>query len=321
MINKVPVLVAHADWGTNPNKRWIAVGLPADGGGWSVEAPTPVWEPGTLLNRLRDVAGTDSAVLVGFDFPIGIPTSFAERCGISSFVDALPRFGANDFADFYQVATSKDEISCKRPFYPNAPGGKRQSHLVDALGVESINDLRRQCELAVPEHANAACPLFWTLGANQVGKGAISGWRDVLAPALRNANTGVRIWPFDGRLGRLLAPGSVTIVETYPALYYRRLGIRFGRGIGGKGSKLAREHQSSALESQMRESRAVPSPDLTEEIRTGLAGAGGDDRFDALVGLIAMLHVLNCSIDFRATAPQTSIISQIEGWILGRNHA
>jgi hypothetical protein len=321
MTGDIPVLVAHADWGTNPSKRWIAIGLPAPGGGWVVETPTPVGEPGTLLHRLRDMADADNAILVGFDFPIGIPRSFANRCGISSFLDALPDFGTGQFADFFRVATSDVEISCQRPFYPNAPGGKKQSHLVTALGMESINDLRRQCEFAVANESPAACPLFWTLGANQVGKAAISGWRDVLGPDLRDIRTAVSVWPFDGELWKLITPASMTIVETYPRLYYRRLGMSFAGGFGGKGSRLARERQASALESQMSEARAAPSSDLTEQIRTGFPGSGGDDHLDALVGLIALLHVLNRRGDFPSTAPQTPGVSKIEGWILGRSHA
>jgi hypothetical protein len=73
------------------------------------------------------------------------------------------------------------DISIQRPFYPFAPGNKRHAHLLNALGLDSIDDLRRECEKQQPGR-RAACPLFWTLGANQVGKGAIIGWRDVLAP-------------------------------------------------------------------------------------------------------------------------------------------
>jgi len=321
MTGDVPVLVAHADWGTNPYKRWIASGLPVAGGGWTVEAPMPVGDPGTLLSRLQDVAGPEAAVLAGFDFPIGIPTSFAGRCGISSFMDALPGFGTGHFPNFYRVANSEDEISYQRPFYPNAPGGKKQSHLVNALGVESFGDLRRLCEFAVPEHAPAACPLFWTLGANQVGKAAISGWRDVLGPALRDAGSEVSVWPFDGDLWTLINPATTTIVETYPGLYYRRLDMSFAGEFGGKGSQLARQHQAIALGGQMSGALAAPSPDLSDQIQAGFPGPGGDDRLDALVGLIAMLHVLNRCSDFPATAPQTHTILRIEGWILGRGHA
>jgi hypothetical protein len=48
--------------------------------------------------------------------------------------------------------------------------------------------LRRQCERATPTR-RAACPLFWTLGSNQVGKAAISGWQEVIAPAQRHGQS------------------------------------------------------------------------------------------------------------------------------------
>ena len=40
----------------------------------------------------------------------------------------------------------------------------------------------RQCERGGTGYREGCC-LFWTLGANQAGKAAIIGWRDVLAPA------------------------------------------------------------------------------------------------------------------------------------------
>jgi hypothetical protein len=86
-----------------------------------------------------------------------------------------------------------------------------------AVGVPLIDDLRRECEKKQAGR-RAACPLFWTLGANQVGKGAIVGWRDVLAPALREGD--VSLWPFDGRLLDLLKAGKIIIAETYPAECY-----------------------------------------------------------------------------------------------------
>jgi hypothetical protein len=43
---------------------------------------------------------------------------------------------------------------------------------------------------------------FWTLGGNQVGKGALSGWKEFLRPA-RELTT-VHIWPFDGSFEELL---------------------------------------------------------------------------------------------------------------------
>jgi hypothetical protein len=82
---------------------------------------------------------------------------------------------------------------------------------LNALEVSAIDDLRRECEKKQAGR-RAACPLFWTLGASQVGKGAIVGWRDVLAPALREG--GVVLWPFDGRLPDLIKAGRIIIAET-----------------------------------------------------------------------------------------------------------
>ena len=75
----------------------------------------------------------------------------------------------------------------------------------------------------------ACCALFWTLGGQQVGKAAISGWTQVLAPALRRLgdNPSISIWPFSGCLADLLQPGSTVLAETYPAEYYAHLGVAF----------------------------------------------------------------------------------------------
>jgi hypothetical protein len=93
-------------------------------------------------------------------------------------------------------------------------------HVVSALGLDSPADLLRACECAttVPNKRNKACELFWTLGANQVGRAAIAGWRDLLAPALREGTT--TLWPFHGDLAPLLESGRIVVAETYPAETY-----------------------------------------------------------------------------------------------------
>jgi hypothetical protein len=50
-----------------------------------------------------------------------------------------------------------------------------------------------------------------TLGGNQGGKAAISGWEEVIAPARRR---GARVWPFDGRLAELAMVGVPVLAET-----------------------------------------------------------------------------------------------------------
>ena len=70
-----------------------------------------------------------------------------------------------------------------RPFYPARPGPRgsvKRDDLPAALGLESYDVLQRLCDRGHPDRSAAV--LFWTLGGNQVGKAAISGWRDVIAP-------------------------------------------------------------------------------------------------------------------------------------------
>ncbi len=70
--------------------------------------------------------------------------------------------------------------------------------------------------------------MFWTLGAKQVGKAAICGWRELLAPALRRNE--ISLWPFEGDLTELLKEARIVVAETYPAETYSHLGIPAGFG-------------------------------------------------------------------------------------------
>src|SRR5262245_49863502 len=89
----------------------------------------------------------------------------------------------------------------------------------------------------------AACPLFWILGRNQVGRAAIIGWRDVLQPALRGSASELALWPFDGDLCVLLATRRVVIAETYPAEACLHLGLPApGRGWSKRSQSGRRSH-------------------------------------------------------------------------------
>ena len=207
-------------------------------------------------------------------------------------------------------ARTPSEISKYRPFYPHKPGGRKQRHLLDALKSANINELRRECELGC-EGRKAACSLFWTLGPNQVGKAAIIGWRDVLAPALENDKS-VVLWPFDGSLDRLLKPGNVVIVETYPAECY---GWFFQGGLRGKkGDAEVRKGVAGALFRWAGKANIKLDPELTQNIEQGFPE--GDDAFDATVGLFGMLEVL---LGRRLPGdPNEGTLRKLEGWILGQ---
>src|SRR5258708_17753366 len=181
------------------------------------------------------------------------------------------------WADFYRVARTPSEISIQRPFYLFAPGNTRQAHLLTALGLETIDRLRRECEKQQLGR-RAACPLFWTLGANQVGNGAIVGWRDVLAPALRGDD--VLLWPFDGQLAELFRPGKIVIVETYPAECYAWFSAM---PVKGKGKTEVRRRAGSRLLKWAYTASVELENALTGTIRQGFPE--GVVSFEAAVGL------------------------------------
>jgi hypothetical protein len=302
-----PNVVYHADWGSKDAKRWCARAALGANGHYTAFAPKLVGNPASLIEQLRTEAGQTGCAFAGFDFPIGVPAHYAKGAGIASFRALLPKLGRGEWKDFYSVCDEPGQISVHRPFYPNvAYKGRRKEDLFRGHGVSSLEPLLRRCERGGNGRRQACC-LFWTLGGNQVGKAAIIGWRDVLAPALRN----VSLWPFDGPLPSLLVLGSVVVAETYPAECYgwfseKPLGSKRDRGNRRKlGASLLRwvDAQTVALEDG-----------LMKEIRGGFPH--GDDAFDAVVGLFGMLQV--CLGQREPGGPDDRVIREIEGWILGR---
>lgn len=312
-----PGLVIHADWGSVPNKRWMSRADRRDGS-YTLSVPERVGDPTRLVGRARDEAN-EGAALLGFDFPIGLPLAYARRAGVTDFRTFLAGTGRGEWARFYDVAETADEIGLHRPFYPRRPGGTSQRYLLEGLGVSSITELLRVCDRPA-DRLPAASPIFWTLGGKQVGKAALLGWREVLLPALA-AGEHVALWPFDGDLADLLRSGRTVLAETYPAEMYRHLGVRFAAGPAGepwgKRSRNGRRRQAAALMESARASGCTLRPELEQEIEDGFGKrADGEDRFDAVVGLLGMLQVV---LGLRPPGePQNAEVRTIEGWMLGR---
>ena len=159
-----PVLAIHADWSIHPDKRWMAQATRTSSG-WRVEGPCRVPDPTEWVEQLiAHAIDTDGPAIMGFDFPIGVPEAYAEAAGIASFTDHLARLGAPPWDTFMDVCATADQISLYRPFYPHAPGGTVQKHLIDGLGLSNGHQVLRRCERA-QTYRPAASPLFWTMGA------------------------------------------------------------------------------------------------------------------------------------------------------------
>jgi hypothetical protein len=335
-VQNLPTLVAGVDWGSNPKKRWLARAVLQQDQRYLAFPPEPAGEPKTLIRRLWDQSGASGTVLIGFDFPIGLPMRYAQMCAVRDFLALLPELGSRAWRDFYRPAESPQAIHLRRPFYPQRPGGARHAHLIQALGVDSINDLRRICELAYPGR-RAAAPLFWTLGGQQVGKAAIIGWREVLAPALVQTQIPFFVWPFSGTLAQLLLPGRVVAAEIYPAEFYSHLNIQFPiptrdtrqtpprRNLEhGKRSQAGRRANAPTLLAWAQWAQVHLAPQLEEAIRSGFGPrAQAEDPFDALIALFGILNVL---LGFQAPESQQlppeilPTINQFEGWILGQQN-
>lgn len=319
MIEPQPAVIAHADWSVNPKKRRMAVAV-REGNAWRAGAPEPVGEPGTLLAHLRERA-RDGVVLAGFDFPIGLPAAYAEKAGIGAFRPWLAALGSAPWEQFGEVCSRPDEISLHRPFYPMRPGGTGHAHLLRGLGVEAFEALLRRCERATLTRPAAEC-LFWTLGGKQVGKAAITGWRDLLAPALADPARDVALWPFEGTLGKLLASRKGVVAEIYPAEAYRHVGVVFGPapgGVpGGKRNPAARTANAPALQKWAADAGVTLSPDLAAAIDGGFGPRqDGENDFDAVAGLFGMLGVM---LGIRPLwEPEEPVLRQVEGWILGQD--
>lgn len=301
------MIAAHADWSTDPRKRWVCVARRGVRG-WRAEAPAPVGDPATLAAALIAEGGP---VAIGLDLPLGVPRGFAEGRSEPGFVDFLGALAQRP--GFFAVAERIEEVSRERPFYParGVKGMTRAAHAA-ALGLPDARALSRLCDRATAERP-AGAPVFWTLGANQSGKAAIAAWRDWLAPHLA-AGAPYALWPFAGGLHGLLAPGRAVLAEVYPAEALRHCGLAM------RGSKRVRADRAAlapALRAAMAARRVLPSPALRDAVAEGFgADAAGEDRFDCVVGLLGLIGVLDgLRPDF---VPEDEAVRRWEGWVLGQ---
>lgn len=313
-----PAIVVHADWSTDPKKRWLVRAV-LDGDVYQVGAPELVGDVSSLFLRNSRLAGSGSMVM-GFDFPIGLPDAYARLTQVASFSELLPLLGSDRWERFFDVAERPSEISATRPFYPLRSGKKgehKQADLVAALGVTSMSDVLRRCDRAQAGR-NAACSLFWTLGGNQVGRAAISGWRDVLGPLRRQGNQQIGLWPFDGGCEKLLEAHQCVVVETYPANACMQLGL----GAPGRGWSKRKQHDrrrhATALTNWIKGLSIEFDQELQNAIDDGFgAASNGEDAFDAAVGLFEMLDVI---LGNRAEGnPDDEGVTKREGWIFGQS--
>jgi Protein of unknown function (DUF429) len=304
-------IAVHADWSLDARKRWMTLAR-LSGGAWRAEAPARVGDVARLLPGLLAAGGPRGApVALGLDLPLGLPRDYARHLAEPDFPAFLRGLAARP--DFFAVSATLETVGRDRPFYParGLRGMTRAAHAA-ALGMDGPFGLSRWCDRATSERP-AGAPLFWTLGANQSGKAAIAAWRDWLLPAL-GAGLPVRLWPFEGGLRALLAPGRAVLAEVYPAEALRQCGLRL---LGSKRARAPRQALAPALRVAMENRRVLPSPALAAAVADGFGSdAAGEDRFDSLIGLLGLVGVLDgARPDF---VPDDPWVRHWEGWVLGQ---
>lgn len=306
--------LAHADWSVDWKRRWRVLGV-REGVGWRIDAAAPVDASDGFLEEARRLSGP---VLAGADLPIGAPATWAALLDEGKFLDLAKSFGAGPWADFYVPASTYEEVRLHRPFFPAGNGVKGQHKhcmLARALGVPHFDGLRRWCEF--DEHGKrSGTPLFWTNGPAQVGKAALHFWREELAPQIVAGR--VAIWPFEGDLAALAASGRTVVAETYPGEAYGWFDLEVGSNKRRKSCQSDRANDADRLLRAGERLGAAFAPLARAQINCGFA-EGGDDAFDAMVGALALLSVIQGA---RADhAPKHRNVRLMEGWILGRRPA
>ena len=308
-------MIIHADWSINPRKRWMVVANKQPNHRWLIEQPRVVDDPTSLFKNLTPKILQSGCLLAGFDFPIGLPYKFALKAGLTDFLSTLPLFGNREWSQFYTPAEIPSQISLYRSFYPARPGGTKRQHLEHGLDLQ-FKHLFRLCEIA-HENRRAACPLFWTLGGQQVGNAAINRWKSLISPALNDPQLHVSIWPFAGSLEDLCKPGEIIVVETYPAEYYGHLGLFSSVERKSKRRQIDRKYYSERLIAWSDERQLELDKALIASFKDGFGySPDGEDRFDALVGLYGMINVVLGNHPTGESFPPHN--DKIEGWIFGQ---
>lgn len=296
--------VVHCDWSINAAKR-CTTNATWQGGIWTVGAPTLV---GDVSEFTKSLFKPEEPILVGLDFVIGLPRKYAAQLDSANFLEHLEKLRDTNKAEFWTVAQTPEEISLQRPFFPRVPSkNTRQADLANCLNLPSTKDLYRECERKTTSRS-AACPLFWTLGPNQVGKATIHGWQHILLPSL---GQGGLIWPFHGPLQSLSNNSRPVFCETYPAEACSQLGLT----IKNKRERRSRQSVAHALDNWVKDRRFQLTSEATKLLEDGFGDhPSAEDAFDSFMGALSMIDIVEGR---RAEGPPAIHDDPWEGWILG----
>lgn len=216
-----------ADWSKDPKKREVYVAWPAERRVGRVTPPSGGWTVSSVLLEADDICASGrSAVLVGFDAPLGVPASYwsalgrtgdwrpgkvPTRSAPANFAEWLSLLDGAD--SFFEPARDTSEWKLTRPFFIVPPGENSRTRFEACLGDQGVEPLRGVDTVA------RANPLFIAAGIpGAVGSSAIDLWQGLAHERVLRA--GLAVWPFDGGLQELVGTPKPVIAEIFPRLAY-----------------------------------------------------------------------------------------------------
>lgn len=160
-----------------------------------------LWEgPTSIAEVMKWMVSPERPTLLGVDVAIGLPRGHG--AGFRAWLESSP--------DPIETRTScePDAWSMERPFF-RVPAGRGALTAFRARGR-----LTRRLDDAV----GGKSPFILSGIPGCVGSSCVQLWE-----YLRREGRAVRVWPFDGPLSTLLAPGEVVLGEIYPSAQLRAL--------------------------------------------------------------------------------------------------
>lgn len=209
-------------------------------------------EPASLASVVEWARDPARPTLLGVDVGLGLPKDAVSHGSFREWLRTGPPLEQ-------RVCDSPEAWSPMRCFFrvPKGKGGLTQ--------FASRVALRRQVDVRT-----GAKSVFITAGIpGSVGTSCQQLWSELRGDLGRR----VHVWPFDGPLPGLLAPGAVVIAETYPSFTLKRV-----LGLGAKSSPEVR-----------RQWLRLHARDLPTEIVRYVERS--EDLFDALVGVQGLQRV------------------------------
>jgi len=273
-----PAIVLAADWAGKRKKRsvWIADIVERT----IRRCHTP--DGWTLRSLLRDATKLEhrGSVLVAVDAVIGVPAAYFARRG------EIPGWeGSVNFIHWLAVAARSPQFfeACKeasawsltQPFFaiPKGAGARR-----DFVGAAGFDFLRRI------DRCTKANPLFVVNGIpGTVGSATREIWREL--SELLQPERAFRVWPFEGRIEKLLDEAPVVLAEMYPRLTYE---MAIDPALRPPWSKKTHKACRSAWVEALRNAPWITEEGVTiADLQYAIAT---EDDFDALFTAAALLR-------------------------------